>query len=73
MTYLLHKRGENGRHYEGRENDCLHSGLCRIGLVERESNEETGNRAQAQLRNDVARHPPVLLEATICAFPDLRG
>jgi hypothetical protein len=40
-------------------------------LEKGEADEERGHGAKRELGDNVARHTPVLLEYTVCAFPDL--
>jgi hypothetical protein len=55
----------------GHGRSYLHASLRRIALEEREPNKERCNSAEGKLRNNVTRHPPVLLKDTVRALPDL--
>nr|GFD51995.1 hypothetical protein [Tanacetum cinerariifolium] len=68
---LLDERGEDGGEHESTKDDVLHAGLCAVGPVERETDEETSDGAESELGEDVSGHSPVLLEHTVCALPDL--
>lgn len=51
----------------------MHPSLRGIRGEKREPDEERGDGTQPEFREHVAGHAPVLLEDTVCAFPDLRG
>jgi hypothetical protein len=73
VAYLLHDRGEDGNDHEDSKEDVLHSGQRVIRLEEGEADEETRDRSQDELGEDIGRCSPVLLEYTNSDGPCLQG
>lgn len=56
---LLHDCAENGADHEQAVEHILHALQARVGIEERESNEQTRCGAQHELCHNVAGHPPI--------------
>jgi hypothetical protein len=64
MTTADAQLAEDGEEHEHREELVLEALLRRVGVVEAEADEERDERAEYDLRVNVGRAAPVLLEDT---------
>ena len=70
---LVNQGGENRGDHEDGEEHVLHALLGSIGIVERETNEQTSCDAEHELGENVRRHTPVLAKGTLGDFGQLLG
>ena len=70
---LVNQRGEDCGDHEDGEEHVLHALLRSVGIVERESNEQTSRNAEHELSENVRGHTPVLAKGTLGDFGQLLG